>query len=88
MDHFDPYSVATNISVLLMTGFVVQGYILHSHGQPEQWLGVKERVVGVLVCGGQGCVGPERRGAGLIKMVCNYTLLCLEILWQELIFLL
>ncbi len=31
IDNFDPYNVllaiATNISVLLMTGFVVQGYI-------------------------------------------------------------
>ncbi len=31
MDHFDPYNVllaiATNIPVLLMTGFVVQDYI-------------------------------------------------------------
>ncbi len=34
MDNFDPYNVllaiATNIPVLLMTAFVLQGHILHS----------------------------------------------------------
>ncbi len=34
IDHFDPYSVllaiATNITVRLMTGFVVQGHIIKS----------------------------------------------------------
>ncbi len=35
MDNFDPYNVllaiATNISVLLMTAFVLQGHILEQH---------------------------------------------------------
>ncbi len=35
IDHFDPYNVflviATNIPVLLMTDFVVQGHILYIH---------------------------------------------------------
>ncbi len=39
MDNFDPYNgaIATNISVLLMTGFVVQGHISEGSHDTEDW---------------------------------------------------
>ncbi len=45
IDHFDPYavllSIATNIPMLLMTGFVVQGHISQKYLIKMSWLCLK-----------------------------------------------